>query len=123
VRRPSAPRQRLGARPFRAGVVQRHAETLDISVGADEVRPVLLHLRLEQRTVEARQYLAALDDRIEVGSERFDGARHLRPHLNAGDCLKSAGRADGVDDGAASHWRRDEGRRGLDLARVVERIA
>ena len=63
----------------------------------------------KQRRIEPRDDLTLLDDRVEVGAEPLDVARHLAADLHRRDRLQRAGRADRVDDVAA----RD--RRGVDL--------
>ena len=66
----------------------------------------LLHLRLEERRIEPRDHLALVDDRVEVGAEPRDVARHLAADLHRRDRLQRAGGADRVDDLAAGHRRR-----------------
>src|SRR4029450_10297494 len=69
----------------------------------------LLQLGVEERRVELRDDLTLLYDRIEVGAEPLDVARHLTADLDRRDGLQRSGGTDGVDDVAASD------RRGLHL--------
>ena len=71
-----------------------------------QVRRRLLQLRVEQRRIEPRDDLTLLDDRVEVGAEPRDVARHLAADLHGRHRLQRPGRADRVDDVAARDRRR-----------------
>ena len=66
-----------------------------------QVRLRRLDLRLENRGVEPGDDLPLLHDRVEVGVELLDDARHLGADRDGGDRLQRAGGADPVDDVAA----------------------
>src|SRR5262249_61923287 len=97
-------------------VVAFRLRRLDVTWGFGQVRALLIkvsarlmQLGLEERSVEPRDDLTLLDDRIEVGAEPLDVARHLTADLDRRHGLQRSGGADRVDDVAASD------RRGLHL--------
>ena len=61
----------------------------------------LLQLRVEHRRLEPRDDLALLDDRVEVGAEPADVARHLAADHDGRDGLERPGRSHRIDDIAA----------------------
>ncbi len=78
----------------------------------------LQQLRVEQRGIETGDHLALLHDRIEVGAQLRDVARHLTADLDGGDRLQRPGRADRVDDVAA----RDGGGVHRDLGGLLAQV-
>ena len=87
------------------------AKPLEVGLGANQVRASLLDLRLEEGRIEARQHLPLAHQRVEIGVQLLDGARHLRADLNRRDGLQRAGRADRFREVAARDARRSDGRR------------
>ena len=67
-------------------------------------------MRLKQGRIQPRKHLTLAHERIEVGVELLDGARHLRADLHGCDGLKLAGGADRFGDVAARHARGVNGR-------------
>ena len=98
-------RQLPRASQLRSRVIERHAQPLEIGLGANQVCARLLDLRLKEGRIEARQHLALAHERIEVGVELLDGARHLRADLNGRDGLELTGGADRFGDVAARDAR------------------
>ena len=98
----------LRAIELRLRVGELHLGPLEIALRLAQVglrlRQVgarLLDLGLEQRRVEPGEDLALPDERVEVGVQLRDVARHLGADLDRRDRLQRAGRADRVDDVAA----------------------
>ncbi len=109
-------RELFAARVLLLRVDELHFGPLEIALRLGQVRLRLrevglrlLQLRLEERRIELGDHLVLLDDRVEVGAEPGDVARHLAADLHRRHRLQRAGGADGVNDVAAAD------RRGLDL--------
>ena len=109
-------RELLRARVLLLRVLQLYFALLQIALRLGQIRLCLrqigaglLQLRLEERRIEPRDHLSFAHDRIEVGAEPGDVARHLASHLHGRHRLERAGRADRIDDVTAAD------RRGLHL--------
>jgi hypothetical protein len=90
--------QLAGALVLLPRVGDRRGAPLRLSLRRHEVGAHLRHARFERRGVEPRDDLPALDDRVEIGSQARDRARHLGPDLDRRDSLKQAGGADDLGD-------------------------
>jgi len=82
------------------GIVARDPGLFDVGLRLRESRAGLLDLGPNERRIEARQHLAPMHDRVEVGVEFGDGPRDLASYEDRLAGVQGAVGFNGSDDGA-----------------------
>ena len=108
--------QLIRALCFELRIPELHLRLVDLRLQPRDGRARLLDLALEQRLIERGDHLPTLDHLVEVGADRGDRPRHLRPDFDGIERQERAGGIDGGDDIAAGcGGKRQLGRRGFDI--------